>query len=270
MCASKRVAENSSYVKAICPDKGLSSQHYKCYECQTPISYKNGGYEPRQCDFSGNYYCPSCHWNDEAIIPARVMCNWDFEPRPVSRASRQFLRLMYKKPVLTFKSSHSYLLKFVQELSEMRKLREEILMMKKYFISCQKALADKLLLQLGNRPHFVENCDTYSMQDLVELVHEKLLPAVIRVHANFSSHIKLDCPTCRGKGYYCEVCNVAEVIFPFDNICVSCPECFTVFHKYCFLKIDNICPKCERRKKREEENNRKAELLKQIEETNSY
>lgn len=41
--------------------------------------------EARQCDYTGQYYCSSCHWNDTAIIPARVIHNWEFEPRKVNR-----------------------------------------------------------------------------------------------------------------------------------------------------------------------------------------
>ena len=35
--------------------------------------------EPRICDYSGNYYCELCHWNDPMLIPARVLHNWDFD-----------------------------------------------------------------------------------------------------------------------------------------------------------------------------------------------
>lgn len=42
--------------------------------------------EARQCDYTGQYYCSHCHWNDLAIIPARVVHNWDFEPRKVKGA----------------------------------------------------------------------------------------------------------------------------------------------------------------------------------------
>jgi len=39
--------------------------------------------EPRLCDYSGNYYCDYCHWNDSMVIPARILANWDFLPRKV-------------------------------------------------------------------------------------------------------------------------------------------------------------------------------------------
>ena len=34
--------------------------------------------EARLCDYSGQYYCDECHWNDVVVIPARVVHNWDF------------------------------------------------------------------------------------------------------------------------------------------------------------------------------------------------
>lgn len=265
MCASKKVTDASSYITSICPDKGLSSQHFKCYECQTMISYKPGGTECRQCEYTGFYYCPLCHWNDEVVIPAHVVNNWDFEPRKVCRASKQYLRLMYRRPVISLEKSYPYLFRFVEELNEMKKLREEILLMKIYFLSCQSAMQSKILLRLESRQHFVENTDMYSLADLVELVNERLLPAIVNVHTIFASHIKVECATCKGKGYICEICKKQEIIFPFDNICVSCPDCSNVFHKHCYKRAQNICPRCERKRKRTEENERIACLLKQVE-----
>lgn len=269
MCASRRVKDSPAYIMSICKEKGLASQNYKCFECQTPISYKTGAVEPRQCDYTGSYYCPLCHWNDEVIIPARVIHNWDFEPRKVCRASKQYLRLMYNKPVICIETSNHYLLNFVEELSEMKKLRTEILLMKTYFLSCQSAMQSKILLLLGDRQHFVENIDYYTMHDIVELANERLLPVIVNIHAKFAAHIKLDCATCRGKGFYCEICRRPEIIFPFDNVCILCKECSNVFHKYCFNKLNQNCPKCDRIRRRQNEGKRKAELLRQIEEANS-
>ena len=40
---------------------------------------ESGFSEPRTCDYSGNYYCELCHWNDTMLIPSRVLHNWDFD-----------------------------------------------------------------------------------------------------------------------------------------------------------------------------------------------
>lgn len=52
-----------------------------------PVRAAAGGVpsEARQCDYTGLYYCSSCHWNDLAVVPARAIHNWDFEPRKVPR-----------------------------------------------------------------------------------------------------------------------------------------------------------------------------------------
>ena len=41
----------------------------------------------RLCDFSGQYYCESCHHGDLSIIPSRMVHNWDLTPRQVSQGS---------------------------------------------------------------------------------------------------------------------------------------------------------------------------------------
>lgn len=46
--------------------------------------------EPRLCDYNGHYYCPRCHWNDEWIIPARVIHNWDFGKYKVTSYCRLY------------------------------------------------------------------------------------------------------------------------------------------------------------------------------------
>ena len=65
--------------------------------------------------------------------------------------------------------------------------------MKKYFMSCKAALESKLLLQLQDRQHFVENSDMYSLFDLEDVVSDVLLPQLAKIHASFAQHIKTDC-----------------------------------------------------------------------------
>lgn len=38
----------------------------------------------RLCEFSGQYYCESCHRGDTSIIPSRMLHNWDLTAREVS------------------------------------------------------------------------------------------------------------------------------------------------------------------------------------------
>ncbi|XP_074644650.1 differentially expressed in FDCP 8 homolog isoform X2 [Tubulanus polymorphus] len=251
MCAITKVNECPTYCLSICPEKGLDAQQFRCAECRTVISFKESFSEPRQCDYTGDYYCENCHWNDVAIIPARVIHNWDFDQRRVCRASKQFLHLMSKKAVLRIQDMNPMLFSFGDELQEIKRLREQILIMKKYILNCQEALASKLLLQLQDRQHFVDNSDMYSLRDLLDLQGDLLLPSVTKIHASFAQHIKTDCQLCQAKGYICELCDSDEVLFPFDAIATVCPSCSAVLHKHCYIRRGSKCPRCERLARRE-------------------
>ncbi|XP_033625957.1 differentially expressed in FDCP 8 homolog B-like isoform X2 [Asterias rubens] len=238
------------YIMEICPESGLAAQNYRCAECRAQLSFKGDAVEPRQCDYDGHYYCSLCHWNDTEVIPARVIHNWDFETRKVCRQSKQFLKLMLRRSLLCIQDLNPMLFNYVEELSQIKKLREEILIMKMYFLSCRKAMEDKLLLQLQNRPHFVEQSDTYSLQDLIDTKDNTLLTTLSGIHSNYAVHIRIECPLCQARGFICELCNTDEILYPFDMIAAVCPLCSSVFHRDCFYKRDQECPKCERMNRR--------------------
>ncbi|XP_048241861.1 differentially expressed in FDCP 8 homolog A-like isoform X4 [Haliotis rufescens] len=248
-CAKQRVLENPSYCLSICPQKGLASQNYRCAECKSSLSFKSGAAEPRLCDYSGNYYCELCHWNDQMTIPGRVLHNWDFLPRKVCRASKQYLKLMASKAAIRIQDINPMLFNFVEELSEIKKLREEMLVMKKYILLCPSAMKSKLLLLVQTRQHFVESSDIYSMKDLMDIQTDTLLSELAQVHSAWAQHIKTDCELCQARGFFCEMCEEKEVLFPFDNIAVVCSQCSNVIHRHCFDK-QGQCPRCQRRDRR--------------------
>ncbi|KAM6430156.1 differentially expressed in FDCP 8 homolog isoform 2-T2 [Liasis olivaceus] len=207
-CVRSKVSHQAEYELSICPETGLDSQDYRCAECRAPISLRGIPGEARQCDYTGLYYCSSCHWNDQAVIPARVIHNWDFEPR--------------------------------------KKLRQDILLMKPYFITCKEAMETRLLLQLQDRQHFVENDEMYSLQDLMDVHAGRLSCSLTEIHTLFAKHIKLDCERCQAKGFVCELCKEGDVLFPFDSHTSMCMDCSAVFHRDCFYDNSTTCPKCAR------------------------
>ncbi|KAG6940767.1 differentially expressed in FDCP 8 -like protein [Chelydra serpentina] len=119
-CVRSKVSHQAEYELSICPETGLDSQDYRCAECRAPISLRGVPSEARQCDYTGLYYCGNCHWNDLAIIPARAIHNWDFEPRKVSRCSMRYLALMVSRPVLKLREINPLLFNYVEELVEIR------------------------------------------------------------------------------------------------------------------------------------------------------
>ncbi|KAM6409193.1 differentially expressed in FDCP 8 homolog isoform 1-T1 [Rhynochetos jubatus] len=231
-CVRAKVSHQAEYQLSICPESGLDSQDYRCAECRAPVSLRGVPSEARQCDYTGLYYCSSCHWNDLAVVPARAIHNWDFEPRKVSRCSMRYLALMVSRPVLKLREINPLLFNYVEELVEIRKLRQDILLMKPYFITCKEAMEARLLLQLQDRQHFVENDEMYSLQDLIDIEAGRLSCSLTEIHTLFAKHIKLDCERCQAKGFVCELCKEGDVLFPFDSHTSVCTDCSAVFHRY--------------------------------------
>nr|XP_033798653.1 differentially expressed in FDCP 8 homolog isoform X2 [Geotrypetes seraphini] len=244
-CVRSKVSHQAEYELNICPETGLDSQDYRCTECRAPVSLRAVPSEARQCDYTGQYYCSNCHWNDLAVIPARVIHNWDFEPRKVSRCTMRYLALMVGRPVLKLRETNPLLFNYVEELVEIR-LRQDILLMKPYFITCKEAMEARLLLQLQDRQHFVENDEMYSLQDLIDINSGRLGCSLTEIHTTFAKHIKLDCERCQAKGFVCELCKEGDVLFPFDSHTSVCQDCSAVFHRDCYYDNSTTCPKCAR------------------------
>ncbi|XP_069595122.1 differentially expressed in FDCP 8 homolog isoform X2 [Ranitomeya imitator] len=218
-CVRSKVSHQSEYELTICPETGLDSQDYRCAECRAPISLRTVPSEARQCDYTGQYYCSNCHWNDLAVIPARVIHNWDFEPRKVSRCSMRYLALMVGRPVLRLREINPLLFNYVEELVEIR---------------------------LQDRQHFVENDDMYSLQDLLDVSSGRLGASLTDIHTMFAKHIKLDCERCQAKGFVCELCKEGDILFPFDSHTSVCQDCAAVFHRDCYYDNSTSCPRCMR------------------------
>ncbi|XP_015602576.1 differentially expressed in FDCP 8 homolog isoform X2 [Cephus cinctus] len=235
-----------TYTRDICPEKGLSAQGYKCAECNARITFKSSWVEPRLCDYNGLYYCQRCHWNTLAVIPARIIRNWDMEPRRVCRAAAQLLFLIEERPVLPLERLNPKLFTLVPDLSLVKKLREELQMMKRYLVLCPDANTQGLPWRSGLRTHLVENSGNYSIKDLVDLQNGTLIEEIRAAYDAMASHITELCALCKARGHLCELCGNDEVIYPWNEAAVSCPKCGTVYHRVCWSKRNHHCPKCRR------------------------
>lgn len=83
--------------------------------------------DTRRCDYTGLYYCSICHWGSSAVIPARVVHNWDLEAYPVCQASLQLLRITSSRPFINLEKINPKLFNFVHELNLVRRLRSELI-----------------------------------------------------------------------------------------------------------------------------------------------
>lgn len=114
-----QIHNTRNVILKICPEIGISNQQFRCAECKTSITFTNS----RICDYNGFYYCNNCHWgeSDSVIIPARLIHNWDFTPRPVSRSSLQIINYIKLKPVLfNITELNSMLYGLVDELAQIK------------------------------------------------------------------------------------------------------------------------------------------------------
>ncbi|XP_014226089.1 differentially expressed in FDCP 8 homolog isoform X1 [Trichogramma pretiosum] len=257
------------YTKDICPEKGLSAQAYRCAECNSkitftvsrglffscfasPFKFAEGGWiEPRLCDYSGLYYCYRCHWNSSITIPARVIRNWDMEPKRVSRAAHQLLNLLQSKPVLLLEELNEKLFSLIPDLALIKRHREEMQMMKQYLIVCPEANNQGLPWKTGLRKHMIESCGHYSIQDLIDLQNGALQIELQSAYDIMRNHITETCNLCKARGHHCELCGNNEIIYPWDTTALMCNVCSTVYHRKCKSKQNHCCPKCLRREKRQ-------------------
>ncbi|KAG5324043.1 DEFI8 protein, partial [Pseudoatta argentina] len=257
-----------THTKDICPEQGLSKQGYRCAECKVRItftfskglllscfgnSFKNAEsawIEPRLCDYSGLYYCQRCHWNTAMVIPARVIRNWDMEPRLVSRAAVQLLMLLEDRSVLPLEELNPKLFTLVPDLSLVKRMREEMQMMKKYLVLCVEACTQGLPWKIGLRTHMIENSGNYSIKDLIDLQSGILLDELRTAYDTMHAHITQQCELCKARGHLCEICGNDEIIYPWDASSVICQQCSAVHHRVCWAKRNHCCPRCARLQKR--------------------
>lgn len=260
-CAHVVACERGQYELSICPEVGMSAQKYLCAECKTPLLVNKDWSEIRRCDYTGLYYCSACHWGSSAIIPGRVVHNWDLTPQFVSQASLQILKITANRPLINLEKLNPRLFSFIHELNLVRRLRQELHGLRKYLLVCRKANEDHLLWKC-DRPHLIENTDMYSLQDLVD-THLGDLPSKLHDLIDiFSKHVMTECEICRGRAHICEICKNEEILFPFVASAFVCQECKAVLHKQCIARKNNECPKCDRVKMRlekEKEDNNNAE-----------
>ncbi|KAH8297685.1 hypothetical protein KR054_005654, partial [Drosophila jambulina] len=246
VCAHVLVSERQYPVAEICPEIGLAAQGYKCDECGTLLNLKSSWIEPRLCDYSGMYFCPRCHWNDSNFIPARIIHNWDFSPRRISRTALQEIRLFLNKPLIRLEEENPKLFVFVEKLCAVKKLRQNLVHMRHYLAACRNASDQKLVdQQLGGRRHLAQSNEFYSLSDLVQVDTGALTEFLQAVFKAFDEHIR-SCDMCLAQAYICEICSNNEVIFPFDDGCIKCDQCNSIFHRVCLTRKNMICPKCMR------------------------
>ncbi|KAL3824848.1 hypothetical protein ACJIZ3_020877 [Penstemon smallii] len=234
----------------------LDEQHYRCAGCHRNFDdgitrvqefvQALGWGKPRLCEYSSQLFCSSCHNNETAILPARVLHYWDFTLYPVSQMAKSYLDSIYDQPMLCVSAINPFLFSKVPTLQHVANIRNRIRTMLPY-VRCP--FRGSIYKGLGSRRYILDSNDFFALKDLIDLskgVFSALPVMVETVSRKIEEHITEQCLVCYDIGIQCsarQACNdPLSLIFPFQEGEVKkCKSCELVFHKKCFKKMAN-CP----------------------------
>ncbi|XP_067285902.1 pleckstrin homology domain-containing family M member 1 [Pseudorasbora parva] len=232
-----------SHLSEVPKERGLDTQNYKCAGCPRQIGLSLG--KARLCEFSGQYYCDSCHHGDMTIIPSRMVHNWDLATREVSRQAFKLLTQIEHEPLLNLDVLNPDLFDHTDIVAKVQTLRQRLRFLGDYILICRSGIGKQVQPRLQQRTYLLDNCDVYSVLDLQQIAdghYESYLQSLIE----FGSKHVYNCDLCTQRGFICQICNSDNIIFPFQFDSTSrCKVCKTVFHSSCKAKCP-VCPRCVR------------------------
>ncbi|KAJ7984949.1 hypothetical protein DPEC_G00360050 [Dallia pectoralis] len=225
-------------------EKGLDLQDFKCAGCQKPVGVSRE--RARLCEFSGRYYCDTCHQGDTTVIPSRMVHNWDLWEREVSRQALKLLTQIEHEPLLNLDRLNPDLCRHSEVMSEVNSLRQRVRLLGDYLRLCRSGALRNIQTRLGERTYLLECSHAYSVMDLRQIVegtYVVYLNTLIQFAANHIHH----CDLCTQRGFFCQLCHGSDIIFPFQfDSTIRCTDCKAVFHTACKGQSDP-CPQCLRR-----------------------
>ncbi|XP_071839592.1 pleckstrin homology domain-containing family M member 1-like isoform X2 [Apostichopus japonicus] len=234
-------------VSQIGREKGLAAQKFQCRGCSCELGIIFGKH--KVCNYDGYYYCSECHLDEQAVIPARILYNWDFRKHCVARHTKLFLNQVEDMALIDVGKYNPSLYGAISEMEQILALRKQILYLKAYLFTCKQSVAEQLRTKIWPREYMLENCHLYSVRDLLQVQSGNLGPQLKKIIVFAARHVQ-QCALCSQKGFICEICENPKIIYPFDtDLTVRCDKCRSVFHRSCKTDIQP-CPRCLRRKLR--------------------
>ncbi|XP_057442930.1 uncharacterized protein LOC130734499 isoform X2 [Lotus japonicus] len=209
----------------------LEAQHYTCAGCHKHFDDGKtliwdfvqtlGWGKPRLCEYTGQLFCSSCHTNDTAVLPARVLHHWDFTRYPVSQMAKSYLDSIHEQPMLCVTAVNPFLLSRVPALLHVMNVRKKIGIMLPY-VRCP--FRRSINRGLGNRRYLLESNDFFALKDLLDLskgVFAALPVMVETLSRKILEHITDQCLICCDVGDPCsarqDCSDPSSLIFPFQG-----------------------------------------------------
>nr|XP_055235484.1 pleckstrin homology domain-containing family M member 3 isoform X4 [Gorilla gorilla gorilla] len=167
---NKRQSVTTSFLSILTTlslERGLTAQSFKCAGCQRSIGLSNG--KAKVCNYSGWYYCSSCHVDDSFLIPARIVHNWDTSKYKVSKQAKEFLEYVYEEPLIDIQQENAMLYHHAEPLAAVLRLRQRLKSLRAYLFSCRAAVAEDLRRRIFPREYLLQQIHLYSLADLQQV-----------------------------------------------------------------------------------------------------
>ncbi|XP_044034234.1 pleckstrin homology domain-containing family M member 1 isoform X2 [Siniperca chuatsi] len=234
------------HLRTVPSEKGLDTQSFKCAGCPQQIGPSRG--RAKLCEFSGQYYCDSCHHGDTTIIPSRMVHNWDLTQREVSKKALQLLAQVEQEPLLNLEQLNPDLVKHAESMAQAHNLRQRLRLLGDYLLTCRSGACKKLQARMEQRTYLLESSHLYSVKDLRQIAEDEY-GSYLNTLLQYASNHVFHCDLCTQRGFICQICHADDIIFPFQfDITTRCKDCKAVFHLACKAPGD-YCPRCLRMKK---------------------
>lgn len=230
-------------------EKGLDNQNFKCAGCPQQIGPSLA--RARLCEFSGQYYCDSCHHGDTTIIPSRMVHNWDLTQREVCKKALELLVKVQHEPLLNLEQLNPELVKHAESMALAHNLRQRLRLLGDYLLTCRSGAYKKLRAKMEQRTYLLESSHLYSVMDLRQIATGQYATYLIEL-LNYATNHVFHCDLCTQRGFICQICHANDTIFPFQfDTTTRCKDCKAVFHQACKAS-GTPCPRCQRMKKYQE------------------
>ncbi|XP_030884079.1 pleckstrin homology domain-containing family M member 3 isoform X1 [Leptonychotes weddellii] len=171
---NKRQSVTTSFLSILTTlslERGLTAQSFKCAGCQRSIGLSSG--KAKVCNYSGWYYCSSCHVDDSFLIPARIVHNWDTSKYKVSKQAKEFLEYVYEEPLIDIQQENPMLYRHAEPLATVVRLRQRLKSLRAYLFSCRAAVAEDLRRRIFPREYLLQQIHLYSLADLQQVSTRK-------------------------------------------------------------------------------------------------
>lgn len=146
---------------------GLDEQDYKCNACSRPIGMIYGKFNV--CRIDGHLYCPECHCDEESIIPAQIIFNWNFKKFPVAKHNKRLMLSIESEPIFDIKMLSPFLYSVIPEMEEILDLRTQLFFLHAYLFTCRENIAMKMRKMVWPREHLFEHIHLYSINDILQV-----------------------------------------------------------------------------------------------------